>query len=362
MNKKIYLLAVAITTLLYACKKNDVTVQPPKADSATGLYILTEGSFNSNNANLSFYNVKTQQVNTNIFKTANNRDLGDVANDLGIYGSKMYIVVNNSNSIEILDAHTVKSIKHIDLKDASFPDGYQPRRIAFANGKAYVTTYVGKLLVIDTASNAIIQYADTRVGCEGIAITNNKAYISVPGVYPNTGQTILSILDLGTLQELKTITVGSNPGPVLADQYHHLYVVCAGDYATIPSSLSTINLQNDQLQSNDTTVQADNMAIYYNKAYLYKTTYLDDSKQNIITYDVEHAKVINRNFITDGTAIHFYYGITTDEATGDVYVIDALSFTSSSAKVTCFDANGKTKFSFELPDYASFASKIAFLR
>ncbi|HEY0272483.1 MAG TPA: DUF5074 domain-containing protein, partial [Chitinophaga sp.] len=283
-------------------------------------------------------------------------------NDIGIYGSKLYIVVNNSNSIEIMDAHTVKSIKHIDLKDASFPAGYQPRHIAFANGKAYVTTYVGKLLVIDTAANAVVQYADTRIGCEGIAIANNKVYIGVPGVYPDVNHTTLSVLDLGTLQELKTIDVGTNPNQLLVDQFHHLYAICAGDYNQIPPSLATVNLQNDQLLSNDTTVQADNMAIYYNKAYLYKSTYTDDTKQNIMTYDVQHAKLINRHFITDGTPIHYYYGITTDDATGDVYVTDALSYTSSSAKVICFDANGKTKFSFDLADYAAFASKIIFLR
>lgn len=356
MNKKIFgVMAAAV--LLFACnKKNDVTPTPPKTDSATGVYILTEGAFNGNSAGLSFYDVKTKQVSLNLFASVNQRALGDVANDIAIYGGKMYIVVNNSNNIEIMDAHTVKSLGTIHV------DNLQPRHIAFANGKAYVTSFSGKLLVIDTLTNQVATTATTRTGAEGIAILNNKVYIGVPGVWPASNQTILSILDLNTLTEQKTLTVGPNPNQLAADQYNHLYAVCAGDYDKIPASLATIDLQTDQVLKNDTTVKADNMAIYNNRAYLYKSTYNDDSKQPVMMYDVQNGKLLSDNFITDGTTVGYFYGISTDAATGDVYVTDALSFGSSKAKVTCFGSNGKTKFTIALNDYASFASKVIFLR
>lgn len=356
MNKRLYL-AIAATLVLFACnKKNDVTPTPPKADSATGVYVLTEGAFNGNNAGLSFYDIKTKQVSLNLFATVNQRALGDVANDVAIYGSKMYIVVNNSNNVEIMDAHTVKSLATIHV------DNLQPRHIAFANGKAYVTSYAGKLLVIDTTTNQVVNTATTRSGAEGIAIVNNKVYIGVPGVWPNSDQTILSVLDLNTLTEQKTLTVGPNPNQLATDEYNHLLVLCAGDYVKIPPSLTTISLANDQVLQNDTTVKADNMAIYKNHAYLYKATYSDDSKQPVMVYNLQTGKLQDGNFITDGTTIGYYYGITTDAATGDVYVTDALSFGSSKAKVTCFDSNGKTRFTIALNDYASFASKVIFLR
>lgn len=356
MNKRIYL-ALASVVFLFACHKDhDVTTTPPKVDSAAGLYVLTEGGIGSNNAGLSFYDINTMQLSLNLFTSVNKRALGDVANDIAIYGSKMYVVVNNSNNVEIMDAHTAKSIATVHVDNA------QPRHIAFANGKAYVTSYSGKLLVIDTTTNALTQTGTTPAGTEAILINNNKIYITVPGLYPDFNKTILSILDLNTLTQQKTLTVGPNPNQLLMDQYHHLFVVCAGDYDKIPSSLATVDLQSDQVLKNDTTVHADNMAIYNNRAYLYKSTYLDDTKQPVMVYDVQNGKLVSNNFVTDGTTFGMFYGIATDAATGDVYVIDALSFTSTQSKVTCFDSNGKTKFSISMKDYANLASKIVFLR
>jgi proline racemase len=45
------------------------------------------------------------EINPNVVK-----ELGDVGNDIKIYGSKLYIVVNVSNKIEVLDAKTAKRI------------------------------------------------------------------------------------------------------------------------------------------------------------------------------------------------------------------------------------------------------------
>ena len=361
MNKRILFLAAAVMTLLYSCKKNDSSPSPT-VKPATGLYVLTEGGYGANDAALAYYDFTSAKVTTNFFASVNKRALGDVANDIAIYGSKMYIVVNNSNTVEIMEAATGKSLQQISLVDAANPYGYSPRHIAFANGKAYVTTYASKIVVIDTTTNAIAQYIDCRSGAEAIAIANNKMYVSVPGVYPHSGDSTISIIDLSSYKEVKTITVNQNPNLLQLDNYNHLYVICAGDYDKVPPSLAAININTDALISDDTTVQADNIAISGSKAYLYKSTYVDDSKSNVMTYDVQNVKLINRNFITDGTTVKYYYGINTDPATGDVYVVDALSSTSAQSKITCFTSAGKTKFNFTLADYGSYASKIVFLR
>ena len=58
-----------------------------------------------------------------------------MGNDIKIYGNKMYIVVNASNKVEVLDARTVKKNKSITIENG--------RSLAFANGKAYVSSYAG---------------------------------------------------------------------------------------------------------------------------------------------------------------------------------------------------------------------------
>ena len=80
------------------------TPEPQPDAYAKGLYILNEGLFQMNNSTLSYYDFSTGEFTENIFLDVNHRGLGDVGNDLEHYGSKLYIVVNNSNIVEVVDA------------------------------------------------------------------------------------------------------------------------------------------------------------------------------------------------------------------------------------------------------------------
>ncbi len=77
-------------------------------------YILNEGSWGSNNASLSRVDLTTGAITNNVFSTANGRGLGDVAQDIVIYGTKAYISVTFSNSIEAMSLTDNKST-HIKL-------------------------------------------------------------------------------------------------------------------------------------------------------------------------------------------------------------------------------------------------------
>jgi len=94
-----------------------------KPDSNTGLgepthlYILSEGLFNMNNSTLASYDLNSKTLISDFFLSVNKRGLGDTANDMGIYGSKMYVVVNVSSQIEVLDVNTGKSLAKIAIKN-----------------------------------------------------------------------------------------------------------------------------------------------------------------------------------------------------------------------------------------------------
>jgi len=57
-----------------------------------------------------------------------------VGNDIQIYGSKLYAVINVSNYIEVMDAKTAKHIGKIEIPNV--------RYIRFHDGKAYASSYV----------------------------------------------------------------------------------------------------------------------------------------------------------------------------------------------------------------------------
>jgi hypothetical protein len=60
--------------------------------------VLSEGLFNLNNSSLAYIDLQSQIAYSDLFLAANKRGLGDTANDMGLYGTKLYVVVNVSRS------------------------------------------------------------------------------------------------------------------------------------------------------------------------------------------------------------------------------------------------------------------------
>lgn len=89
---------------------------PRKAvNSKNRVYVLNEGLENSNNASLTMYNIADGAVTNNCFKAVNGGiGIGDVANDIIVYGSKMYISVSADNIIWVTDLNA-KIIGKIEL-------------------------------------------------------------------------------------------------------------------------------------------------------------------------------------------------------------------------------------------------------
>lgn len=76
------------------------------ADSSIrGLYLVNEGNMGSNKCTLDYYDYVTGLYSRNIYAEKNPdviKELGDVGNDIAIYGSKLYVVVNCSHKVEVL--------------------------------------------------------------------------------------------------------------------------------------------------------------------------------------------------------------------------------------------------------------------
>ena len=108
MMKYKYLILFVFGLLIHAC--DDITDKDSPEDNegsntetgTAGIYVLSEGLFNLNNSTLMFHSLKNGQTDTDYFRSKNHRGLGDTANDMAIYGSKLYIVVNVSSQIEVI--------------------------------------------------------------------------------------------------------------------------------------------------------------------------------------------------------------------------------------------------------------------
>jgi len=352
----------ALLLLFGACRK-DPAVAPEQTETAfptnpssviKGLYLLNEGNMNMNKASLDYLDLRTGTYRRNIYGQANpevTKGLGDVGNDIGVYGSKLYVVVNLSNKLEILDVKTSRKIKQIDITNG--------RYVTFYKGKAYVSAYLGKvgdpnapngnITEIDTATLQVERKVDVGRQPEEMAIVGEKLYIANSGGYspPNYERTI-SVIDLNSFTEIKRIDVAINLARLKADRYGDLYVTSRGDYYHIPSKLFVIDTRTDQIKKSF-DIAASNLWIDDDTAYLYATEWSYIQQKNIISYSMINVKdetLINKKFITDGTdaQIKIPYGIKVDPLTKDIYVSDAQDYVTPGT-LYCFDANGKKKWS-----------------
>jgi len=338
------LFALAITTLFSSCSK-DNDINPDEQENGPGLFILSEGLFNANNSSLTYYNFGAQVTVADKFKARNGRGLGDTGNDAGVYGSKMYIVVNVSNTVEVVNARSAISLKQIPITNGAV--GRQPRYVVFNKNKAYVSSFDGTVAVIDTASLEVEKYIKVGRNPERMAIANGKLYVANSGGldFPNYDKTV-SVVDLTTLVETKKITVTANPRGVYADQYGDVYVLSTGNYEDVAPAMTIIDSKTDVVTKTFANFSAAAMAINGDLAYIAGNDY--DANYNSVPFikifNVKSETVTSEQFITDMTAVVTPYGINVNPLSGDVFVTDAKDY-QTNGTVFCFGSNGVKKYS-----------------
>ncbi|MFB5944210.1 YncE family protein [Albibacterium profundi] len=334
-------------------EKEEVEDADPDA-SIKGFYLLNEGNMNMNKASLDYMDLQAGEYHRNIYNEINpeiTKGLGDVGNDMAVYGSKLYIIVNNSNKVEVLDKYTAKRIGQIDIINC--------RYITFGNGRAYVSAYLGSVgdpnapngmvAEIDTASLEITRRVEVGRQPEELAIVGERLYVANSGGYsPPNYESTISVIDLESFEEVKRIEVAPNLHRLKADSYGDLYVTSRGDYYETPSKIYVIDTGTESVKK-EFEIAASQLLIDDDIAYIYSTEWSYITGENEIGYhmlDVKNEELLDRSFITDGTEqeITLPYGIAVNPETKDVYVTDAKDYVSPGT-IYCFDKDGKLKWS-----------------
>lgn len=355
-------LLIVVLACAISCRKDlkpipeqqQQVLPPDPVSSVKGFYLINEGNMNMNKASLDYMDYTTGIYRKNIYNQANPavvKGLGDVANDIGVYGSKLYVVVNVSNKVEVLDVKTGKRITQINIINC--------RYITFNNGKAYVSAYLGKVgdpkapngivAQIDTASLTEVKRIDVGRQPEEMAIVGQKLYVANSGGYsPAAYERTVSVIDLNTFAVIKNIDVAINLHRLKADQYGDLYVTSRGDYYDVPSKMFVIDTKTDQVKKTF-DIAVSNLAIDGDIAYYYGSAWSYDEARFTVTYGMLNVKdetLLNRKFITDGTEnkIMIPYGIAVHPITKDVFVTDAKNYVSPGT-IYCFNPTGVKKWS-----------------
>jgi DNA-binding beta-propeller fold protein YncE len=368
MKHPICTLILSAVLLLFACREEmeifepeAEQVAPPDSTNILGFYLLNEGNMGSNKSTLDYFDFTTGVYHRNIYAAANPtvpKELGDVGNDLAIYGSKLYAVINCSNKVEVMDKHTVRRLGQIDIPNC--------RYIKFHDRYAYVTSYAGPVEInpeykqtgyvakVDTATFQVLDRCLAGFQPDELEIVNGKIYVANSGGYmaPNYENTV-SVIDIATFTELRRIPVAINLHRLQADAHGNLWVTSRGDYYDTPSRLFRIDTRTDTCDGMIAVAVSD-FHLDGDSLYLYSTEWSYNSYEYTTTFgivDVTKKQLVTRNFLAGNAAQAFTmpYGIAVHPRTKDIYLTDAANFLYSGT-LTCFDRHGHKQWEVRTGD------------
>lgn len=326
--------------------RHDVVVFPPEVvevgekmdNEVRGFYLLNEGNMGSNKATLDYYDFPSATYTRNNYAFANPnvpKELGDVGNDLAIYGSKLYAVINVSNKVEVMSAATGVRLGQVDIPNC--------RYLCFHDRYAYVTSYAGPVIVdpeykqigyvakIDTATLQVVDTCHVGFQPDGLAIVGNKLYVANSGGYlvPNYENT-LSVIDLTTFEHTARIPVAINLHRVCADNHGGLWVSSRGDYMTVPSRLYYVDTALGAM-TDSVDIAVSDMCLMGDSLYVIGSSFSYLTHQNETNYGIVNTRtheLVTQHFITDGTEedIVMPYGIAVHPLTHHIYVTDATNY------------------------------------
>lgn len=351
---------------MQSCRDGDTVISSEPEDTGSkaekgdimGLYLLNQGNMGSNKATLDFLDLSGDNgeniiYHRNIYSERNPneiKELGDVGNDIKIYGSKLWMVINCSNKVEVADAYTCKKVAKIDIPNC--------RYLAFDGGFAYVSAYVapvnmrqnaevGAVYKVDTLTMKVVDKVTVGYQPDELAVVHGKLYVANSGGYrnPNYDRTV-SVIDLKTFKEERKIDVAINLHRCRADKYGQLWVSSRGDYKDVPSRLYWLNpnAAGQMEKGGEVEVPVSNMCIVGDSLYYIGVQWNETSKKNSIEYgivNVSQHKVIAHSLSSapEIQSIEMPYGIIVNPQKKDFYLMDAKNYVSS-GELLHFKADG----------------------
>lgn len=317
-----------------------------------GAYVLNTGNWGGNDAGIQYLDFQTGELSEDLYAAANGEGLGDLGQDLCVYGSKIYVTVSNSSKVAIMDRNC-RLLKSISVT-ASDGTPINPRYMTAYEGKVYFTAYDGTVSRIDTTSMSVdgklnLIDAGAQTGYdhpEAITAANGKLYVNISGY--GSGKW-LSVVDVASFTKLKDIEIVLNPyTQCITAEDGYVYFVSNGNYAGKPSltpeqyvygTMQRLDPETDQVEQVCRATYIANagekMYILYSEYYLPEVAraYVRDLKTGVESEFIDMADLQSAN------------GLAVDPASGDVYVFDAPYGAASDVHV--YGADGTLKRTFE---------------
>ncbi|OYU97254.1 MAG: hypothetical protein CFE21_02890 [Bacteroidetes bacterium B1(2017)] len=238
-TKSMFLYLMGMLLVVSSCDKtpsNTPTTALPNDSLAHGIFICNEGNFQWGNASLSFYNTSTGTIQEDVFKSVNKRGVGDVLQSICIVDDKAFLVVNNSQKIEIIDSKTIESKGVIT--------GFNSPRyfLSLGSNKAYVSDLYEKAVwIVNPAAQSITGKIAINSWTEEMINYGTKVFVC--------GRTSGFVYVINTSTNLleDSIAIGYGAQNIVLDAENKIWVLTVGKDA-LAAQLHKINPNTNALE------------------------------------------------------------------------------------------------------------------
>ena len=344
------MLLIAVGFSIASCSSDDNNDLFNDKDSTVELpthraYILNEGAFGKNDANISLYAPQDGTSIPTLYKKQNGQNLGDVAQDI-IYANKsIFVVLNGSKKLIKMNTALVE--------EAAVTIEGSPRYMTYLDGKIYLTVWGKGIQKYDAKTLTLEETLDTNYASpEDIVVIDDMLYICNSTTYGSTAsENTVTVVDPATFQITKTIEIWANPQRML-EMDGDLYIASNGNYGSIAGE-EYLPYQVQRVHISDGSYTIDNLGEYSKMVanedddLLYLANSVTDWSTYATTttfseYDPETKTVSDSSFLTDAPEVlntTSIYNMTVNQSNGDIYICTSDFVTNG--EIYRFDYTGK---------------------
>jgi hypothetical protein len=316
--------AVCVLTTFAACDKDnkpevpDEPVVPEEPESpVSGCYILNTGNWGKNEASVQWYALDADAASADLYAEANGENLGDVAQDLIVYGSKVYIACNGSAKLVIVDKRDFKLLKRLSLtNDAGQP--VNPNYLTATDGKVFFTSNDGFVNRLDTLSLDITGKLALNGFPAALTSAAGKLYINMNDyLFDGSGKQV-AVVNVASFDQPKYLDVVLNPyDTCLTGSDGNVYFISQGhSNGNPPHTLQRIDPATDSVTE---LFEASKMAMHGDLIYYYYFEY-GKTLEHISVYNIKTETTTNflsKEQLTNIATPNF---IEVEPQSGDVYI------------------------------------------
>lgn len=301
-----------------------------------GALVLNEGIYGNNNASLSFIDFTDQNVYQQLNQTVNGKSLGDVAQDMIIVNNQLWISLNNSNKLVVLNSQTYQFIT--EIKPIEFP-----RDIVLLNDSllAVSSLYTTSVYILNYHTYQVVKTLNVDYpNTEHMLV--HKGYLYITNW--NEASSWLYKINIHQLNQIEKINLAGKAGhDIVADQQDNIWVLSGNQYKGVQAHLQRFNTGTGEGQLFTFNASAEPLKMTIdptgNILYFLNINYNGQAENNGLYRMNITDTALPKTALVQAHAGSYFYALGIDPKTNHILLSDPKGFNQQST-VYEYSANG----------------------